>query len=171
MPLKTPLEPLYNQSTGLRLEFLVNSMKLIKGSPIIGYGTGSFRCKYNINYPLYDNINQQIQVNNPNNQYILTLVELDALGLLALLIMFVIMLYESSFLPNREKYIMQGVIFSIIVGCMVNSWLMDFTSTYFFVYFSGVLLGALPKNVLNQGTTETKLKGPAFLSVPFCKTA
>ncbi len=150
--------PLYNQSTGLRLEFLKNSLKLVKTSPWFGYGTGSFRAIYNKKHPLHDDYNNQIQVNNPHNQYVLTLVELGAVGFFALLGMFFMMLYESTYLPNLEKYLMQGVLFSIVVGCMANSWLMDFTSMHYFVYFMGVFFGALPGNIDVLSSTGKRCK-------------
>ena len=101
---------MYNQSTGLRLEFLTNSLKISKNSFWVGYGTGSFRYIYNKKFPLYGG-EQQLLVHNPHNQYMLTLVELGVIGLLSLLMMFAVMLYESRLLPNLEKYLVQGVIF------------------------------------------------------------
>jgi O-antigen ligase len=132
------------QSTGLRLEFLTNTLRLIKASPIVGYGTGSFRYIYNQRFPLVGPDNNQLSVHNPHNQYILTTVELGLIGLLVLLSMFIVMLSECRFLPTLEKHLAQGAIFTIMVGCLVNSWLMDFTSMHYFVYFLGICFAARP---------------------------
>lgn len=133
-------------STGLRLEFFKNSLRLVKDSPIIGYGTGSFSTVYNLKFPLHYESGMQRMVYNPHNQYMLVAVELGLVGLIAMLAMFITLWLECRKLPSFEKFLAQGIILSIMVGCMANSWLMDFTSMHFFVYFMGLCLAAKPHN-------------------------
>ena len=129
------VENVESSSVGLRLDFVKNSIKLVPSAPFIGHGTGSFHKNYMEKFPKLD-------VLNPHNQYILTLVELGSFGLLSLLCMFAVMWYASYSLPTLDKFCAQGLIFSIMVGGLFNSWLLDCASMYYFVYFAGIFFTA-----------------------------
>ncbi|WP_457594569.1 O-antigen ligase family protein, partial [Hydrogenimonas sp.] len=75
-----------HSSVGLRINFTLNSLELIKKRPLFGYGTGSFEQEYaKINQVLTPNVRATSQ---PHNFYILTLVQFGITGLALLLYLF-----------------------------------------------------------------------------------
>ena len=102
---------------------------------IFGSGTGSFSGEYKKIFCYHI-------TRNPHNQYIFTLVELGLPGLFALLFIIYALWKFSYSLPKLEKNLLQGVIATIFIGSLANSWLNDFTSMYFLVTMAGVLMAA-----------------------------
>jgi O-antigen ligase len=126
-------------STGARLEFIKQTWTLIKERPWFGWGTGSFKEIYQAQAARHHLQNTQ----NPHNEYLLMLTQLGLLGLLSLLSFFFILLKNSFKLPKFEQYLVQGVLVTMVAGCMINSWLMDATSGYFFVVMVAVSFASL----------------------------
>lgn len=123
-------KPNSETSIGLRLSFIKNSLSLIKKHPIIGTGTGSFKCEYsNIKPKPYK------LINNPHNEYLNIGVQFGILGIMFLIFMFGKQLIESFKLPDDVRFISQAVVLSIMVGCLANSWLLDTTEGHFYAYF------------------------------------
>jgi O-antigen ligase len=114
-------------SVGSRLSFLENSIKLIKKHPLIGTGTGSFVHEYAII--------KSPPTTNPHNEYIYITVQFGIVGLLILLLFFMIPAIYSRSLTIDTRYIAQGTILSIMLGCLANSWLLDTTEGHFYAYF------------------------------------
>ena len=71
-------------SSGLRLEYYTNSLKLIKQNPVIGTGTGSFKASYS-ELIKGTGFNQS---DNPHNDFLMTGVQFGLLGILVLLFFF-----------------------------------------------------------------------------------
>lgn len=132
-----------------RLIYYYNSLNLIKNNPIIGTGTGSFYLAYKnfvIKNKLF-NINhiEYLFPSNPHNEYLLFGVQFGTYGIL-LLICWFIQLFRISYqidLRLPERYILQGLMISMIIGCFSNSWLLDFTAGHLFVLFISLCLGTL----------------------------
>lgn len=125
-----------NTSLGQRVDFTLNSLRIIKKKPIFGYGTGSFKYVYN-NYAREHNITA---TNNPHNEYLNIWLQIGVLGLLSLTFVFLSLLKMSIYLDAKEKYLLQGIVILISVGSLANSWIMDFTSGYLFVLFVAISL-------------------------------
>lgn len=128
-------------SVSERIVFYKNTINLIKQKPWFGWGTGSFR-------PLYQELTTKYGIfptNNPHNEYLLWGTQLGMLGICLLLWWFYI-LSKTSFIitTEYEKYLLQGSIIYIMVGCLANSWLMDFVPGNLFVMLISITLGALP---------------------------
>lgn len=117
-------------SVGLRMAFVENSIKLIMVHPILGVGTGSFTKEYAAFNPAVGEL-----TSNPHNEYIHIMVQFGVVGLMILLLLFGVSLWYSQFLPEKQKYMARGVVVGIMLGCLANSWLMDITEGYFYVYF------------------------------------
>jgi O-antigen ligase len=133
----------HESSLGTRLILARNSLELIKLKPIFGWGTGSFAAAYR-QYAPEAQIKDVKRV-NPHNQYLLTWVELGLPGLLSLLSIFcalAVVFYKSQQLTG---YLGLGLVAAFAMGCSMNSWLLDFTSAYFFVFFAAVFAAYLPK--------------------------
>lgn len=133
--------PIAESSMGLRLTFARNAIELVKQKPILGWGTGSFARAYLQQFP-QSRENHSYTV-NPHNQYLLIAVELGLVGLLALVSVFGTMAWV--FLRSNDLFgrLGLGLVAAIATGCLANSWLLDFTSMYFFAIYSAALAGGL----------------------------
>lgn len=129
----------HESSMGIRLILARNSLDLIKMQPLTGFGSGAFKEAYN-RYAPEAQYHQVVRA-NPHNQYLLTWVELGLPGLIALLLLFASLL--KQFLPHRnlEAFLGMGLCLAVMVGCTMNSWLLDFTSAFFFIFFAAVYAG------------------------------
>lgn len=136
-------------SISLRLIYYKNTLALIAKKPLSGWGTGSFAKAYK---ELVISKNKFIDPkyiytfpNNPHNEYLLFGAQLGIVGI-ALLIWFFYVLLKTSITLIKyeyEKFILQGIIVTMIIGCLANSWLMDFTSGNLFVFLTAISLGSL----------------------------
>lgn len=132
----------HSSSMGTRLVLLANTWELIKLRPILGWGTGSYPAAYAAHAPEAQ-LKQNVVRANPHNQYLLTWTELGLPGLFCLLWLF----FSAAWLFFKEKqldgYLGLGLVLSMMTGCLMNSWLLDCTSMFFFVYFTAVFAGGL----------------------------
>jgi O-antigen ligase len=124
----------FDTSTGLRLEFYRNSLRLLKEHPWIGTGTGSFAQDY-----LAVTQDKQFATRNPHNEYLNIAIQFGLLGLVILLGMFVVHWWTSFRLQGLRQYFAQAVLLSIVVGSLFNSWLMDVTQGCFYVFLTALL--------------------------------
>lgn len=130
-----------HNSISCRLTFFKNTWVLIKQKPWLGWGTGSFIPIYK---QQFSETNTTVLPNNPHNEYLLWWSQLGLVGVSLLLWWFYILFKASFIIPNYEKYILQGTILTMIVGCLANSWVMDFVSGHLFIMLIAISLGALP---------------------------
>ncbi len=127
-----------NTSVGARLEFTVQTWKLIKQHPWLGYGVGSFKAIYQD----HAKHNHLLETNNPHNEYLNIFFQTGIFGLSVFIALLVSIFKNSYRLPNREKWLAQGVMLVMLIGSIANSWLMDFTAGYFFVALMAFCFGA-----------------------------
>ena len=120
----------------MRLETWANSLELLKQRPLIGTGTGGFVTAYT----------KQIEgtstppADQPENQYLLTAVQLGAVGLVALLALFAFQWHLAGRLESRfDTDLARGLVILMVVGCMFNSFLRDHTQALFYAWLSGLL--------------------------------
>jgi O-antigen ligase len=125
-------------SIGDRLDFASNSIHLIKKSPIVGTGTGSFKKEYADIAPLPPAFAAK-GLNDPHNEYFMTTVQLGLVGLFFLLLMFAVEWKMSFVLPFFEQYLAQGLVVSIVCASFCDSMLYYSAPGYLFVYFSALL--------------------------------
>lgn len=137
-------------SISQRLDYYKNTLLLIKEKPLFGWGTGSF-CKAYKDFVIKNNLlnlnsNQQeyLYTTNPHNEYLLFGSQLGIFGI-GLLLWFFYVLFKASFIIiSYERYILQGIVVTMLIGCLANSWLMDFTAGHLFIILTAISLGALP---------------------------
>ena len=128
-------------SVGLRLEFYSNTLTMIREHPLIGAGTGGFAAAYSEVVAGKD-LNP---TGNPHNQYLLTTAELGVVGLGVLLFFFFQHGRASGRLPDHpDRLLARGLLAVMVVGCMVNSLLLDHAEGVFFAYLTGLLFAGLP---------------------------
>ena len=124
-------------SLGMRFDWWHNSITLIKESPIIGYGTGSFLAaqKFVKNKWTKSNV-------NPHNEYLLIFVQLGIIGEAFFLLMLCSLFAFSCKLPEEEKNLLQGIVVAFAWACLANSFLLDSHSSNFLMVLSAVLVAA-----------------------------
>ncbi|PID72777.1 MAG: O-antigen polymerase [Desulfobulbus propionicus] len=126
-------------STGLRLEFYTNSVTLIKESPIIGTGTGSFQTAYSrlIKGTRFN------QTDNPHNEYLMASVQFGLVGLLILLSFFITQWWYAGNLQEHENTLLaRGFTLTIMTACMVTSSLQDSAEGWFFALMSATVFAS-----------------------------
>lgn len=124
-------------SIGLRIEFYKNSLQLIAKHPFLGTGTGSFHQTYTT----FATSQNMLTTDNPHNEYLMIAIQWGLIGLS----LFISLLYwawqQANRLSIEKKWMTQGLVITIVVGCLVNSLLLDFTEGHAFVFLLSVFLG------------------------------
>ncbi len=128
-------------SSGLRLEWMVNSLKLIRQHPFIGTGTGSFEAVYG----RLVSDTRMIPTDNPHNEYLMTTVQFGLVGLLVLFGFFAVQWHHSgSFQDPVQARAARGLVLLMLVSCLTASPLQDSAEGWFFVVMSALLFTESP---------------------------
>lgn len=130
-------------SLGMRFDWWHNSVQLIRQEPIFGHGTGSFKT---VQAGLIKGTKTQ-PTDNPHNEYLLIGVQVGVVGIVLFVALLGALFFYSFRLPPPRKYLLQGVVVSMMCGCIMNSFLHDSHPGHFFAIISGILCsGASQKN-------------------------
>ena len=127
-----------NTSVGVRINWAINSIEIIKQNPLIGHGTGSFRGEY-------EKMNEKntpkvLSTINPHNMYIFELVELGFFGFIALLSIFYTQIRSSFYAKDkllRDLGLTLPLLFMLIM--LSESYLLIPNTTFFFAFFSAIV--------------------------------
>lgn len=132
-------------SAGTRLEMYENTIKLIKRHPFIGGGTGSLQVEY---YELIKHTDTVLtRVTNPHNQYLATMQDLGAVGLIVLFLFWRVHWRSSySLSKNEHGHALRALIIATMVGSLFNSLLLDSGDGRMYCLLAGVLLGGFKVN-------------------------
>jgi len=130
----------HRTSMGERYEFATQTLALIKDHPWMGYGTGSFKKIYGEHAQTH-HLTPSV---NPHNEYLNILFQVGGVGLALILGLFFALVRQTSYLPDIERWLAQGLLLSMGIGCLANSWFMDRTSSILFVVMLACCFGALP---------------------------
>jgi O-antigen ligase len=127
------------ESVTLRLEWYRQSLDVVVSHPVLGVGTGSFP------RVLAENAKgAAIYAQNPHNEYLAIAMQTGLLGLVLLLHLFYRQLAQARQLASPlETHLAVGLVITIAVGCLFNSFLLDHTEGLFFAWFTGLLFGGL----------------------------
>ena len=126
-------------SAGERLEYYSNTMLMIMKKPLQGYGTGGFA-------PAYEAVvdgHGMKPTRNPHNEYLLVTAQAGCAGLLLMLAVFVAQWRSAP--PDRDVFrqrLTQGLVISMALGCLFNSFLLDHAEGLFYAWMTGLLYGA-----------------------------
>ncbi|AKF25915.1 hypothetical protein YH65_02240 [Sulfurovum lithotrophicum] len=127
-----------NSSVGLRINFAINTLEMIKEDPLIGVGTGDFKKRYEeINMEKTPNIASTKQ---PHNMYLLEMAQFGLVGLFILLYIF----YSQIRFAQREMNDLRkkiGIFLPLffMVIMLSDSYLLGHHTTNLFVLFSAFL--------------------------------
>jgi len=130
-------------TVGLRLNWAINTLLLIKQNPIIGVGTGDFVNEYR-KVSLERTPHLQLTA-HPHNMYLLEMAQFGILGLLSLLS---ILLMQILFALKSKDSLIQNLgmtlplIFFVIMFSDV--YLLGHYTTMLFMYFSAILYKPFP---------------------------
>lgn len=135
-------------SISQRLSYYKITLHLIKEKPFLGWGTGTFGSVYKDyvhKHSLLPKDQQKfLYTKNPHNEYLLFAAQLGIYGFGLLLWFFYVLVKASFLIPfTYEKYVLQGTVMILAIGCLANSWLLDFIG-HLFIMLIAMCLGALP---------------------------
>lgn len=122
-------------SLGMRFDWYRNSIDLIKQKPFFGHGTGSFRT---VQEDLIKDGDTQ-STDNPHNEYLLLAVQTGLVGMFLFIALFFAQVIVSIKLQPPKRYLLQGVVVAMSVGCLMNSFLFDSHPGHFYAIISAIL--------------------------------
>jgi O-antigen ligase len=125
-------------SMGQRYMFWKYSLKLIAEKPLFGHGTGSFAKEYQRVAS-----NELMLSKNPHNEFIMISVQFGLLGLLIYIGFLASQYYQSRKLPDKEKWLAQGLMLSLIVTSLFNTPIMDYTEGHWFAVMIALCFASL----------------------------
>jgi O-antigen ligase len=138
-------------SIGLRLDWYLDSVKMIRQNPVFGTGTGSFKTTHG---RFVENTGKK-PTENPHNEYLMTGVQFGLVGLLMLLGFFAVQWRQTVFFRDRRQKLMaRGLVLLMLIACLTTSPLQDNAEGWFFVFMSGFLFAGFN----SSGTAEEKVK-------------
>lgn len=133
----------HHSPVGLRLDFYETSVRIIRSHPLLGVGVGGFPQSYRTEAARFG----MVDTANPHNQFLLTAAEAGLPGLLALLMLFWVQWRETGDMVWSARLLARGMLLTFVVGCLLNSLLIDYTERLCFVFASALLYsgyGELP---------------------------
>jgi O-antigen ligase len=138
----TTAPPRLDSSFGLRLEFYRLTLAIVRDHPLAGVGTGGFPRAY----ARKAQGTSPLEVRNPHNEYLLMAAQIGLIGLALLLHLF----WRQWQLAPRlatplETHLARGLLLTIAVGCLFNSFLLDHTEGLLFAWMTGLLYGGLDR--------------------------
>ena len=129
-------------SMGARFTFWTDSLKLIAEKPLLGHGTGSFAKEYQ-----RITRNEHLIAKNPHNEFLMISVQLGLLGLLIYLGFLASQYYYAKKLPDKEKWLAQGILLSLIVTSLFNSPLFDNAEGHWFASMIALCFASLQADI------------------------
>lgn len=123
-------------SIGSRFKFIEASKVLIEEKPWLGWGVGSYKQAYQSVVP-----EENLRTSNPHNEYLRLWVEFGTLGLMWFVYLIFTVFRQIFILSPSERVIIGGIWFVFLIGCVANSWLMDFSEGIFIVMILSMFLG------------------------------
>jgi len=128
---------LQDNSVGLRLTFLLNSVEVIKAHPLLGVGTGDFREEY---AKINEKVSPGMPVpDHPHDMYALVLAQLGLLGFFPFALLFFAQI-KVSFAKISPLYRIQLALPLLFLVIMLSdSYLMGHFVMGLFIFFSAIL--------------------------------
>ena len=127
-------------SLGMRFDWWRDSIALMKESPVFGHGTGSFAAAHDT----FIRGSELMKTDNPHNEFLLIGVQLGLAGLAVFILLLLAQFLCSLKLEKPDKLYVQGILVAIIVGCTMNSFLLDTHQGHLWAILSAVYLSSTP---------------------------
>jgi O-antigen ligase len=149
-------------STGWRLEFYGNTLVIIAEHPLIGVGTGGFASAYAEKVKGTG----RVATTNPHSEFLLTTAQLGLAGLGVLLWLFWRQWRIAAADTSLEGELARGLVVTMVIGCMLNSLLLDHTEGMLYAWLTGVLYGGLKLTADSREKSARGARGARPISVP-----
>jgi O-antigen ligase len=133
----------YYSSTGLRLEYTKNCIRLWKQKPIIGYGTGGFLKAYvdihGVTAGEQPSTMQHPQT-DPENTYTFILVEHGLIGIVLLFLLYLAQIRRAfTFSFKLQRHLAQGFVLLVVAFGWAGNLLLSNSPLIFYLFFSVIL--------------------------------
>ena len=141
----------YRGSLGKRLVWMKAGWDAFKRNSVWGGGVGSFNneiAKY-LQTEITETpvqIPEQYRTHNPDNDYVSMGVQLGAIGLFFLIVLFVQQWRISSRLPPFSSYAAQGMILVVVLSSFAHSFMYSRTRALFFILLTALCFSAYLSN-------------------------
>jgi O-antigen ligase len=123
-------------SASTRLALAATAIGIVRDHPLLGAGTGS--------YPKAHAERSSVPgARNPHSEMLLIAAQTGVVGLAALLWLFFLQWRLAARLPELEASLARGLVLMMVIGCLVNSMLLDHTEGLLYAWLTGVLYGGL----------------------------
>jgi len=127
-------------STGQRLDFYYNSLKIVQQQPFLGLGTGGFAAAFE----QQTRGTEVLQTPNPHNEYLMITTQSGLVGLALLLYLFYTLWRYAPLLGTVfEQDAARGLVLAYMVNGAFNSALHDHADGLFFAFMAAVLFAGL----------------------------
>jgi O-antigen ligase len=128
--------PDLNNSVGLRLEILRNTIEVIRDNPVLGVGTGGFGKAY----ADLANRTGDTLTKNPHNEFLMIIAQFGLAGFALLVCVFATQWWAAARLPDRfDQTAARALVITMVVASILSSTLIDHAEGVFFVYMSALL--------------------------------
>ena len=145
--------PEATSSVGLRLEFLQNTLAIIRGSPVLGVGTGGFGKAY---ADRFDGTGAPA-TQNPHNEMLLMMVQFGIAGFVLLAGLFATQWRLAPRLETpSETGAARALVLTFAITSLLSSTLLDHAEGFFFVYMSGLLFAGYRVRVPEAPAQRTR---------------
>lgn len=134
-------------SIGRRFTFYRVAWGVLRESPVIGSGTGSFETEM-----ARREGSEALLSKNPHSEYFNAGVQAGLIGLAAFVCLLAMQWRASFTVPPDIQPMAQGIVVLMAVGCLVNSLLLDATEGSLFCVMTAMTFGQLP----TASTSESK---------------
>jgi len=144
----------YLQGISARLEYYQTTLKIIKESPVYGFGTGSLATEYK---KVADKEGLET-TRNSHNEYLMITSQLGVIGL-AVFCLMLFFQWRASFKLDREnRLILQGLLVTMVTGCLFNSLLMDSGEGKFYVILLAIIFSIPSQQEKNKSSDESNVR-------------
>ena len=123
-------------SIGQRFDWWQTSVALIKEKPLLGHGTGSF----SVAHQRLSKNGAITPTDNPHNEFLLLTVQFGLVGLFLFAGLMLFQLIGCGYIPEKKKWLLQGVILALLSGSLINSLLFDSQQGHFYLFMSAALM-------------------------------
>lgn len=139
LQLENQFGPERKHSPDPRMEFLANTVELIRRHPFLGTGTGSFRSEY---AKLVAGTDDKA-THDPHNEYLHLATQLGIPGAALFVLLLGVQWLAAGRLAPPERHIGRSVVVTIAAGSLFNSLILSITGGLIFAYFSAIAFAEL----------------------------
>jgi O-antigen ligase len=126
-----------DSSMGQRYTFWKYSVKLVAEKPLFGHGTGGFAQEY-----ARIAQGEKFLAQHPHNEFLFIGAQLGLFGLIPYFGFLGSQFYQSRKLPDREKWLAQGLLVSLLITSLFNTPIYDHTEGHWFAVMIALCFAA-----------------------------